>query len=154
MYLYTQNESCESSNVTLKKPKWCSTPVQVPGVALKDYESETAFQIYCADWLRKQYELTRDPRYAFWHHSANERYGARSGFVAKMMGQGKGWPDFVHPGSSCALELKVPGGSVSVDQQRWLDHFRAIGWTVAVAYSFEQFKSIVLGLKSGPVGPP
>lgn len=139
--------------VILKKPKWSLNPVEIPGVALKDYETETAFQIYCADWLRKQYELTRDPRFAFWHHSANERSNGREGFTAKLMGQSKGFPDFVHCGLSCALELKIEGGKLSAHQVAWLEHFKDIGWKVEVVYNFEQFKAVVLGLGSSSRAP-
>jgi hypothetical protein len=126
-----------------KSVLWCQTLVDIPGVAKRDYETETAFQIYCADWLRKQYELTGDKRYANWHHSANERIGAKSGFLAKMMGQGKGWPDFVQPLGKLAVELKVLGGAVSADQTKWLEHFRSIGWKAEIVRTFEQFKEIV-----------
>lgn len=153
VYLYTHNESCESSAVRLKKPKWCQNPVEVPGVHFKDYEKETAFQIYCADWLRKQYQLTRDQRFAFWHHSANERHDARGGFLAKMMGQSKGFPDFIHCGLSCALELKIEGGKLSAHQVAWLEHFKSIGWTVEVVYNFEQFRDVVLGLRGSSRAP-
>jgi len=128
----------------LKKIKWCSELVNIPGVPFRDYEKEYAFQTYCADWLRKQLVLTGDPRFDRWHHSANERSNGREGFQAKMMGQGKGWPDFVHCGLSCALELKTTTGVISKEQKEWLLYFRSIGWRAEVVWTFEGFRDIVL----------
>lgn len=125
---------------------WHSSPVNIPGVPVRLYAHEQAFQVYCATWLRKQWELTKDPRYANWHHSANERQGARAGFNAKMMGQAKGFPDFINCQFKCVLELKV-NAKVSPDQESWLLHFKQIGWTSEVIRTFGQFKCIVLALK-------
>lgn len=130
----------------LIKVKWCSELVNIPGVRFCDYEKEFAFQTYCADWLRKQFVLTGNPKFEFWHHSANERQDARGGFRAKMMGQGKGWPDFVSPALRCAVELKVMSGVISPFQAKWLDHFRSIGWRAEVCWSFEEFRGVVLSL--------
>lgn len=127
-----------------KTVPWCAHAVNVPGVRLKDYHKETAFQVYVADWLRKQYELTKDPRYTRWHHSANERRGARAGFLARMMGQAKGMPDFLHYGRSIALELKVPGQQLTPEQVDWLEYFDSIGWVTAVLDSFERVQELVL----------
>lgn len=141
-----KNLNPNSSKTKLKRVSWSGFPVQVPGVRLRDYETETAFQIYCATWLRKQHCLTADERFSHWHHSANERLGARAGFKAKMMGQAKGWPDFVQPGLRCALELKLLNGVVSAEQADWLAYFHSIGWHSETVFSFEQFREIVLGL--------
>lgn len=127
----------------MKKVKWCSSRVEIPGVSLRDYERETAFQIYCMTWLRKQFELTGDERFERWHHSANERYGAKAGHTAKMMGQSKGFPDFIHCGARIAIELKVPGGVPSIEQVRWIEYFKGIGWKAEVIYSFERFCEVV-----------
>jgi len=127
----------------LKKVKWCSELVNIPGVPFRDYEKEYAFQTYCADWLRKQLVLTGDPRFDRWHHSANERQDARGGHRAKMMGQAKGWPDFVQPGLRCALELKTMTGVISPEQAGWLEYFRSTGWTTEVVYTFERFKALI-----------
>lgn len=131
----------------LKNVSWCSEPVNIPGVAFNSYDSETAFQIYCADWLRKRFELTGNAMYARWHHSANERDGARAGFTAKMMGQSKGFPDLVHCGLRVAIELKVQGRQPSREQCEWLDYFREIGWSVWLIYSFEEFLGIMKKLE-------
>lgn len=124
---------------------WYGKPVRgIPGVAVREYENETAFQIYCAQWLRKQYELTGDESYRWWHHSANEREGARAGFRAKMMGQAKGYPDFVSARLQLALELKVGNGTASDEQKAWLEHFMFLGWHSEVVRTFERFREIVL----------
>lgn len=124
---------------------WSGFPVHaVPGVRRADWGLERAFQVACADWLRKQYELTKIEHYLRWHHSANEREGARAGFLAKMMGQAKGWPDFVQPWTRQALELKVKGGVVGVEQERWLDYLGRAGWQVEVVWTIERFKELVI----------
>ena len=132
---------------------WHSTGVNIPGVPLSQYDKEFAFQIYCATWLRKQFELTHDPRFANWHHSANERQGARAGQTAKLMGQSKGIPDLLQFEFKCALELKVANGQLTPAQKHWLSYFKSIGWIAEVVRGFDQFKSIVLSLPT-PISPP
>lgn len=128
-----------------KSVSWAADKVNIPGIAYNRYDSETAFQIYCADWLRKQYQLTGWAGYNHWHHSANERAGVGAGFTAKMMGQSKGWPDFVCPGLMLAIELKLPGRLASRWQVEWLEHFAAIGWDSELVWTFERFVAIVEG---------
>lgn len=123
---------------------WCSTPVNIPGIGLNDYETETAFQTYCADWLRKQYELTRDQGFIWWHHSANERDGVKAGAVAKLMGQSKGFPDFINCRLKIAVEFKLPHRSASKEQIAWLRHFAVIDWHSEIVTSFERFRELVL----------
>lgn len=127
----------------LKTVPWSLIPVEIPGVRLSDYSKEFAFQIYCADWLRKQYELTKNDAYRYWHHSANERSCAKEGFTAKMMGQAKGFPDFVSLRLKLAIELKCHGNIPSPEQSEWLEHCRAIGWYAEVVYSADRFKTLV-----------
>lgn len=127
-----------------RKVSWSVEEVNIPGVHFKDYETETAFQIYCADWLRKQAELQpENGLYRNWHHSANERSSGSEGFRAKMMGQAKGWPDFVQPGAKLAIELKLPGRAASGEQKQWLAYFAGIGWYSEVVFCFERFREIV-----------
>lgn len=128
----------------LKSVSWCLDRVNIPGVAWNHYENETAFQIYCADWIRKQFSITGSNGFMFWHHSANEREGGKAGFRAKMMGQSRGYPDFVHHGLKLALELKVKGREGSKEQIAWLEHFRRLGYTAEVVYWFERFKALVV----------
>jgi hypothetical protein len=129
-----------------KRVKWARELVTVPGVRICDYESETAMQIYCMTWLRKQFLITGDARFEHWHHSANERSNGREGFLAKMMGQSRGFPDLVHLGLRVGIELKVPGGKVSPLQADWLSYLQGIGWTAKVVWSFEEFRDLVEGL--------
>lgn len=128
----------------LKTVKWCSSKVNIPGVAFKDYESETAFQIYCADWLRKQYSILHDDRFRFWHHSANERHGGHAGMMAKMMGQSKGFPDFVNIGLKLAIEFKVEGRKLSLRQSEWFEYLERLGWQCELVYTFDRFRELVL----------
>lgn len=129
-----------------RRVKWCSDPVDIPGVRFSDYESETAFQIYAVTYLRKLLKITGDRRYDRWHHSANERDGARAGLAARLMGQQKGMPDLVQFELRVALELKVGGNAASPEQGEMLRYFEGIGWRVAIVRSFEEFRTIVAGL--------
>lgn len=124
---------------------WSSKPVGIiPGVALKDYQTETAFQIYAVTWLRKQYILTRDTMFDKWHHSANERIGAKFGLKARLMGQSKGMPDLLHFGGKMAIELKIPGNDASHLQKEWLMHFRELGWYTEVIFTIDRFQELIL----------
>jgi hypothetical protein len=129
--------------VRLKKVSWAIDKVNVPGVSFKHYETETAFQIYCADWLRKQAELTGNDKFKRWHHSANERVGAKAGLTVKLMGQQKGFPDFIHLQLKIAVEFKIKNRALSVEQKDWAEYFRSIGWQAFTCYNFETFKRIL-----------
>ena len=126
-----------------KSIKWTNEEVFIPGIASSAYNTEMAFQTCCADWIRKQFELTKSDRFRYWHHSANERKGAWAGFMAKMMGQAKGFPDFIHPGLKLAIELKLPGKQARPEQIEWLFYFARIGWYSEVVFTLERFKEIV-----------
>jgi len=115
----------------------------VPGISRRLYDSETAFQICCAQWLRKQYSMTSKSKFARWHHSANERQGARAGFVAKMMGQSKGFPDLINLEFRAAVELKVERGKLSVEQICWRDYLVLIGWRYEIVFTFQRFQEVV-----------
>ena len=123
---------------------WSKFEVNIPGVEFRFYETEKAFQIYCAHWLRREYLLRGDESFRWWHHSANERSGGQAGFMAKMMGQSKGFPDFISCRLKMAIELKVPGGKVSDEQKRWMEEFLALGWLSEVVYDFDRFRDLVL----------
>lgn len=127
-----------------EKVVWSTSPVNVPGVSYKRYNTETAFQVYCADWLRKQYAITGIKSFIRWHHSANERSSPSEGLTAKMMSQSKGMPDLLHYGLRMAIELKLPGKVPSVEQLEWLAYFRSIGWETHVITTFEHFREAVL----------
>lgn len=122
---------------------WHDTAVEIPGIPEGLYNTETGLAVFCADWLRKQFELTKNPGFDRWHHSANERAGARAGFLAKMMGQAKGFPDLVHFGLELAVELKMPGRVPSIEQKEWLKYFESIGWTAKIICRFEEFRDLV-----------
>lgn len=127
------------------KVPWHDEKVFVVGIPKREYKKEIAFQIYCATWLRKQAELyPENPYFKRWHHSANERKGAFAGLMAKLMGQSKGFPDFIHCGLKLAIELKVPGHEATPEQLRWLGYFKSIGWHSEVVFDFNRFKQIVL----------
>lgn len=122
---------------------WYSTPVNVPGVPYNKYNTELAFQVYCADWLRKRFQATKNQAFSHWHHSANERSNAREGFNAKMSGQISGFPDFINLQLGIAIELKVEGGRLSKAQEGFHNYLRSINWDVYTVYTFEEFRNIV-----------
>lgn len=126
-----------------RKVIWANEKVFIPGINADEYNRETAFQVYCAHWVRVQYELTKDSIFERWHHSANERQGGRAGFMAKMMGQQKGFPDFVQLKYRLAIELKLPQGSLSKEQQEWCNYLRSIDWKFYCIRSFEDFKETI-----------
>lgn len=118
-----------------RKVSWHNEPVSVPGVAPKYWDSETAFQIYVATWLRKQ-----GVRF---HHSANERLGARSGLMARLKGQSKGMPDLlVFSTPMVAIELKVEA-RVSPEQTAWLKDLASLGWLTGVCRCFDEVTALI-----------
>jgi hypothetical protein len=82
-----------------------------------------------------------------WTHVANERRTTpREGAFLKRMGLRAGWADFtllipcrsnLHP-RTAFLELKRPGGRLSVAQEQFRDDVTAIGCLWALAYSSDQ----------------
>ena len=83
-----------------------------------------------------------------WTHVANERRATpREGAFLKRMGVRPGWADFtllLPPSLSwygpqvAFLELKRPGGRLSVAQEAFRDDVMAIGCLWALAYSTDQ----------------
>jgi len=115
---------------------WHDQPVYMLGVSPGLYDTETGFNIYCADWLRKEKRV-------WWHHSANERSGLKAGMLAKRMGQSRGFPDFIHCGDRLAIELKVKSGQLSEHQTQWLAYLALSGWKCAEIRDFSTFKAFV-----------
>lgn len=126
-----------------KRVSWCDLEVFIPGIGLTDYEKETAFQVFCMDWIRKRYEVSKSKYYLNWHHSGNERDNSRMGFDCKMMGQAKGMLDLVNFRLKLAFEFKVKGRKASREQVDWILHFRELGWLSGVVRRFETFKFLV-----------
>lgn len=125
---------------------WIDEAIVIPGLPKKLYNTEIGFQFYTAYWLRKQYEITGDRKYKRWHHSANEREGGKAGFFAKMMGQSKGFPDWVNLSLRVAIELKILGGTLSTEQAEWLLFLKEEGWETQVIYHFDDFTDYVIAL--------
>lgn len=135
----------KGTNLRYHEVVWHSKPVFISGLSPSRYNSELGFQIFTKQWLDSE------PREFRYHHSANEyrgkgHYGAAAGRSASIAGQSRGFPDWLILGAnrSLAIELKLPKGAVSPDQQDWLDHFAKIGWVAEVVRSFERFREIVL----------
>lgn len=83
------------------------------------------------------------------HHSPNGGLrDKRTASRLKMMGTRRGVPDLMcfcgRDGYvGLALELKLAGGRVSKDQQRWIDRLAAHGWMTSVAYGLDDAQRIV-----------
>ena len=130
----------------MRKVSWSCNAVKVPGIRPADYNKETAFQIYCMTWLRKEFIRTGKAIFSHWHHSPNEgQRTARIGLEMKLMGTSKGFPDLIHSRAKLAVELKLPGETPTPEQTFWLNHFNDIGWTARCITSFEQFKYLIEG---------
>ena len=59
-----------------------------------------------------------------------------------------GWPDFtfaIH-GRAFAFEVKLPGGKLTPDQERVIDHMKRNGWLVLVVRSEAEALSILKAL--------
>lgn len=114
---------------------WHDEPVEVAGIGWRYWDSETAFQIYVATWLRKQ-----GIRF---HHSANERNDGRGGLMAKLKGQAKGMPDLLVFGAPMvAIELKVEA-KVSPEQEAWLIDLASLGWLTGVCRCFNEVAALI-----------
>lgn len=126
-----------------KKATWIAQKqINIPGIARKYYNTETAFQTYSVTWLRKNY-----PRLVV-HHSANERLGGRAGLRAKLMGQSKGFPDLLifDPIAfvKVAIEFKLPNEKLRPEQESWLKILACCGFECYSVWTFEGFKEIIL----------
>jgi hypothetical protein len=124
----------------LVKVPWHDKTVFISGLTEKQMKDEIGFQIYTAEFLKKQNEFG-------WYHGANEYRGSgvqglQAGIRAKRSGQGKGWPDWICPHRKLAIELKLPNSEVRLEQIEWLDYFNGIGWTAKVVYSFKEFEAL------------
>lgn len=127
----------------MHKVDWHNEKVRVQLVGHLKQNTETAFQIYVADYLRKCFKVSGKLYYKYWHHSANERVGASAGMLAKMMGQEAGWPDFVNCQLMVALELKLKGGRLSSEQKKVKRYFQNIGWKYYQANHFSEVEIIL-----------
>lgn len=79
---------------------------------------------------------------------------ARTAVALKREGMKSGVPDLVLPVArrhwhSLYLELKAGSGSLSENQKRWMEMLSEQGNLVAVAYSFEEAKGILIDYLEG-----
>jgi hypothetical protein len=130
---------------------WHYKPIFIPNLSAAQTKSELGFQIYCHTWLNAKggkQGLPLPNKYSHWHHSAGENrgsgiYGLRAGLMAKRSGQQRGWPDWVNCHRKIAVELKLPKGTLSDEQQQWLAYFKHIGYHAECVRSFERFCELV-----------
>lgn len=69
--------------------------------------------------------------------------------IAYAEGVLPGVPDFVLPAHHCAIELKVPGGSLSPSQRKIHPIWYAAGVKVYVAWSPEQYADLICLIANG-----
>lgn len=108
--------------------------------------NEETDQVLLVNWILRTFG--EDVADCF-HHSPNGGLrDKRTASRLKMMGTRRGVPDLMcfcgRDGYvGLALELKLAGGRVSADQQRWLDRLAAHGWMTNVAYGLDDAQRIV-----------
>lgn len=115
--------------------------------------SEHAQQSTLIQWaqlVEKQY-----PELRLLYAVPNGGYrSARTAIAMKREGMKSGVPDLVLPVArriwhSLYLELKAGSGSLSENQKRWIEMLSEQGNLVAVAYSFEEAKGILIDYLEG-----
>jgi len=139
------------ANLRYVEVVWCSKPVYIQNLPVHDIKGELGFQVYTQEWLKAKSEGQGLPvvnAFSHWHHSAGENrgsgiYGLRAGLTAKRSGQQRGWPDWVNCHRKIAVELKLPKGVLSDEQQHWLAYFKHIGYHAECIRSFERFVEVV-----------
>jgi len=109
---------------------------------------ESDLQIACMDYLHLRYPKIL----AF--HVKNEGISAKGWRALKYGAQKKregvlsGVPDclIIHANSvfnGLAIELKVKGGSVSLQQKSVLERFKIAGWETSICWSLDEFMYVV-----------
>lgn len=89
------------------------------------------------------------PALRWLHHSPNG--GQRSAFTGaqmKALGVNKGFPDLILPVATesapgLVIEMKSDTGRLSPDQNEWIEHYDAQGWTTHVCRSAEEARECV-----------
>lgn len=100
-------------------------------VARAPQPSELQIQIAVVQHLR--YGLT--PGWKFWHTPNGELRDKRTAAKLKAMGTMAGVPDLVlisPTGMFYGLELKAKGRPTTDDQDKFIEHCRAMAWPIAV----------------------
>lgn len=80
-------------------------------------------------------------------------YGMQN--IMQIIDPYSGWPDVTIYSLHLMIEMKAPGASLSGEhwdnQQRMHERLRGMGWTVEVAFGFEEAKEIFLGYLPKPI---
>jgi hypothetical protein len=153
------NEASSSRAVrTASKRHSEPSPVQSAPVATKrkrnplasGHPSEEDIHLACADWV-----FAHESLYPILHWLIHVPNGGRRsrGEAGKLraMGVRKGVSDWILPFPSpngrfagLAVELKSHSGTVSEEQQHFLDDAEAAGWLTAVVRSSDEFEKVVM----------
>lgn len=121
-------------------------PRSAPRKTIRGEEIEQARVI---KWSHKVEVRSLMPALRWLHHSPNGgKRDALAGAQMKALGVKPGFPDLILPvGSGLApglvIEMKSDTGSTSTTQKEWLAHFEAQRWTVAVARSAQEARTIL-----------
>ncbi len=98
------------------------------------------------------------PALRWLHHSPNG--GRRDGFTGAQMtalGVKRGFPDLILPVASngapgLVIEMKSATGATSPEQNEWLAHYTAQGWTTHVCRSAEEARDAICNFLSTSPG--
>jgi len=114
------------------------------------HPSEERIHRDCADWVFEQEALFPTLRWLMHVPNGGKRSRGEAGKM-RAMGVRKGASDWIHPFPSphgrfngLAIEVKSHAGTVSDEQQEFLNDAEAAGWLTGVARSREQFVELVL----------
>jgi len=121
-------------------------PRTVPRTTNRGEEIEQARVI---KWSHKVAVRTLMPDLKWLHHSPNGgKRDAFTGSQMKALGVKPGFPDLIlpvrsgkHPG--LVIEMKSATGQTSASQKEWLYHLDEQGWSVKVARSAQEARSIL-----------
>lgn len=122
-----------------------------PWASAEDAQSE--FKLHLA--IKAHYEScfigAHNPNLKIFH-IANESRDSTQGHFNKMLGQLRGVSDLMAgwPYNTGVCEIKLAGGKLTADQNRFLSWAHIIGWHTGVARSVKQFHEVAIkwGLKA------
>lgn len=111
--------------------------------------NEEREQARLVKWTHKVAVRSLLPALRWLHHSPNGgKRDAITGGQMKALGVKPGFPDLVLPVATLthaglAIEMKSETGRASTEQNEWLQHLEANGWSTAIARSAEEGRRIL-----------
>lgn len=111
--------------------------------------NEEREQARLVKWSHRAAVRALMPALRWLHHSPNGgKRDAITGGQMKALGVKPGFPDLVLPVATLthtglAIEMKSDTGRASTEQNEWLAHLAAQGWSVSIARSAEEGRRIL-----------